>query len=61
MVAPDYAADSTLPIFDRDRNAIEKEMNYSTMCQQRSNYYYYITLQDELYEAIPRAGAKPDG
>ena len=36
-VAPDYAADLSVPILDRGRNAKEREIGFSTMC--RPNYY----------------------
>ena len=39
-VAPDYAADLSVPILDRGRNAKEKEIGSSTMC--RPNYLYII-------------------
>ena len=36
-VAPEYAADLSVPILDRGRNAKERKIGSSTMC--RSSYY----------------------
>ena len=44
-VASDYGADSSVPIFDCGRNAIEKEVGSSIMIvdhvSKQSNYYHY--------------------
>ena len=44
-VASDYGADSSLPILNRRRNAIEKEISSSFMLvdhvSKGSNYYHY--------------------
>ena len=41
QIAPGYAADLSVPILDRGRNAKEREIGSSTMC--RPNYYYLFT------------------
>ena len=46
MVAPDYAADLSLPILDRGRNAKEGEIGSSTMC--RPNYFIYLHLDKQV-------------
>ena len=49
-VAPDYAADLSVPILDRGRNAKEREIGSSTMCRPNyykllyKNYYYILNL-----------------
>ena len=42
-VAPDYAADFSVPILDHGRNAKERKIGSSTMC--RPNYYYYYIIK----------------
>ena len=41
-VAPDYAADLSVPILDRGRNAKEREIGSSTMCRPNYKKYYNI-------------------
>ena len=48
-VAPDYTADLSVPILDRDQNAIEREIGFSTMHTVQCTMYmcrtnYYINL-----------------
>ena len=43
---PDYAADLSVPILDRCRNAKEEEIGSSTMC--RHNYYFIITVVKKI-------------
>ena len=44
IVAHDYALDSSLPIFDRGRNAIEKEIGSSTLCRQRDGELIFLII-----------------
>ena len=47
-MAPDYAADLSVPIFDRGRNAKRKgdRLMYIVQCSYVStyNYYYYVSF-----------------
>ena len=53
-VAPDYAADLSVPILDRGRNAKGREIGSSTMC--RPNYNYLLLF---IYRNILTFPVKP--